>query len=78
MTLVTGPLPPAPSSAMPASVMPGLRTPSYKLFTRKELCNMTRRRDGRVGEHCEQSVFTKVRVQLYLHVMVTKLSLTLR
>ena len=46
MTLVTLPLPPAPSSAMPASVMPGLRTPSYKLFTRKELCNMT---DGGTG-----------------------------
>ena len=46
MTLVTVPLPPAPSSAMPASVMPGLRTPSYKLFTRKELCNTT---DGGMG-----------------------------
>ena len=46
MTLETLPLPPAPSSAMPASVMPGLRTPSYKLFTRKELCNMT---DGGTG-----------------------------
>ena len=70
MTLVTVPLPPAPSSAMPASVMPGLRTPSYKLFTRKELCNMTDGGTGGLGGLV--SIVSKV------YVTMTRMCLTLR